>query len=298
MGLEVYRSLDDAIKGCFNEDAKITRDPRIMHGGISSTAVLELTCGRVFVKFNSPENSAFFDAEEEGIAAIESTNTVKTPKLYCKGYDSATSSSFIMMELIERGRENSDTWTVFGREFADMHLADTSSFVPAGTYGFIHDNFIGATKQINTPNDSWIEFFRQCRLEPQLEMACHSLSSSEIRTAQKLLDRLDELLEEPEHPSLLHGDMWGGNHLVGSNGKAVLIDPAAYVGHAEADIAMTHMFSPMPYGFYRGYHEIIPESAGYRDRQDLYNLYHYLNHFNLFGGGYLMSAMRIIRHYA
>ena len=129
-------------------------------------------------------------------------------------------------------------------------------------------------------------------------MAEHAMSSRDIEAAGRLLDKLDDLLEEPSHPSLLHGDMWGGNHLIGPDGKAVLIDPAAYVGHAEADIAMTEMFSPLPRDFYRGYHEKIPEDAGYRDRCDLYNLYHYLNHFNLFGGGYLQSAMRIIHHYA
>lgn len=299
MGLVSYISLEEAVKGCFGDEVGIKNDPRIMHGGINSTAMLYLTDGRkVFVKINSVANSAFFDAEEEGLAAIASTHTIATPKLYCKGCDTAKRYSFLMMEPIEGGRGNSDTWYVMGREFADMHLADASSFVSGKSFGFTHDNFIGATKQINTPKDKWIDFFRECRLIPQLKMAEHALSAHDIQASEKLLDKLDDLLEEPARPSLLHGDMWGGNHLVGSDGKVVLIDPATYVGHAEADIAMTEMFSPMPRDFYRGYYDKIPQSEGYRDRRDLYNLYHYLNHFNLFGGGYLASAMRIIMHYA
>ena len=298
MGLETYSSIEDAVRGCFGSDTGVTSDLFAVGGGINSTATLLLSNGmKVFIKMNSIRNRAFFDAEEEGLEAIASTHTIGTPKLYCKGTDDKTSSSFLMMEPV-RGVQRSDTWITLGHEFADMHLADASAFVTGGLYGFTHDNFIGATKQINTPKNSWIEFFRQCRLLPQLKMAEHAMSSSDIAAAGKLLDKLDDLLEEPARPSLLHGDMWGGNHLVGQNGKAVLIDPAAYVGHAEADIAMTEMFSPLPRDFYRGYHEKIPENAGYRDRCDLYNLYHYLNHFNLFGGGYLMAAMRIIHHYA
>lgn len=298
MGLDLYRSIDDAVRGCFGDDVSVSLPSGIMHGGISSTTVLLLSNGtKVFLKMNSAANIAFFDAEEEGLAAISSTHTIGTPKLYCKGTDEETASSFLMMEPIERGVQRSDTWTVLGHEFADMHLADASAFVQGGSYGFLHDNFIGATKQINTPKDSWIDFFRKCRLEPQMKMAEHAMSSRDIDASLRLLDRLDDLLEEPLRPSLLHGDMWGGNHLIGPDGRAVLIDPAAYVGHAEADIAMTEMFSPMPRDFYKGYHEKIPESAGYRDRCDLYNLYHYLNHFNLFGGGYLMSSLRIIHHY-
>ena len=299
MGLEVYSSIEDAVRGVFGSDTVIASDPHMVCWGISSTATLHLSNKMdVFIKINSIKNRAFFDAEEEGLEAIASTHTIGTPKLYCKGTDDKTSSSFLMMEPIERGVQKSDTWITLGHEFADMHMADTSAFVSGGLYGFTHDNFIGATKQINTPKNSWIEFFRQCRLSPQLKMAEHAMSSGDIAAAGRLLDKLDDLLEEPTRPSLLHGDMWGGNHLVGLDGKAILIDPAAYVGHAEADIAMTEMFSPLSRDFYRGYHEKIPESAGYRDRCDLYNLYHYLNHFNLFGGGYLMSSMRIIHHYA
>ena len=164
--------------------------------------------------------------------------------------------------------------------------------------GFLHDNYIGASVQVNLPKDNWIDFFRECRLEVQIKMAEKSLDSDVLKSAGKLLEKRDRYLEELSKPSLLHGDMWGGNYLFDAAGQAVLIDPAAYVGHAEADIAMTELFRPMPRAFYEAYYEIIPQEEGYRDRKELYNLYHILNHFNLFGYAYYDDAVRIIRRYA
>ena len=151
---------------------------------------------------------------------------------------------------------------------------------------------------INTPKDKWVDFFRECRLEPQIKMAEHAFSPSVLKQVISLLDRLDDYLSEPAAPSLLHGDMWGGNHLVKKDGKVILIDPAAYVGHAEADLAMTQMFQPMHRDFYEGYFEINPRMDGYEDRREIYNLYHMLNHYNLFGGSYLTSAYHTIAYYA
>ncbi len=252
---------------------------------------------KYFLKTCTISNRAAIDAEEEGLEAIASTHTIGTPRIFCKGIDRSRGVSCLMTEMIEEGTKRDDTWLLMGHEYADMHLSDASRFVEGGRFGFLHDNFIGAGRQINTPKDSWIEFFRECRLEPQIRLAERALKEY-MKDITRLLDRLDELLTEPDRPSLLHGDMWGGNHLVGKDGKVVLIDPAVYVGHPEADIAMTTMFSSLPRDFYRGYYEKIPMQEGYEDRKDLYNLYHYLNHYNIFGGGYLGSSLRIIRHYA
>ena len=266
-----YDSLDEAVKACQGK--------------------------KYFLKTNTIGNRSCIDAEEEGLNAIARTQTIATPEIYCKGTDRSKGISFLMTELIEEGTKRDDTWIRMGHEFADMHMADASGFVSGGKYGFLHDNYIGATKQINTPKDGWIDFYRECRLEPQVRMAGSALDPY-MKDIIRLMDRLDDLLTEPESPSLLHGDMWGGNHLVGPDGSVVLIDPAAYVGHAEADMAMTVMFSPLPRDFYRGYHEKIPVEDGYEDRKDVYNLYHFLNHFNLFGGSYLAGALRIVRRFA
>ncbi|MBP5654852.1 MAG: fructosamine kinase family protein [Clostridiales bacterium] len=299
MSCPSYSSLEDAITGTFGEDV-LSRDDLNMSGSrFNSTRVLVLTGGRkVFLKVSDLANRAAADAEEEGINAISDTGAIAVPEVYCKGIDPSRGISFLITEFIEQGAETKDALIRMGNEFALMHKADTGSFVSGGKYGFIHDNFIGASKQINTPCDSWVEFFRQCRMEPQLRMAMRDLGPEHIKRAQRLMDKLDQYLYEPEYPSLLHGDMWGGNYLIDKTGRAVLIDPAAYVGCAEADLAMTYMFSPMPPAFYKGYREVIPEEDGFRDRVDLYNLYHILNHYNLFGGYYLNAVVRIITRYA
>ncbi|MBR5336467.1 MAG: fructosamine kinase family protein [Lachnospiraceae bacterium] len=299
MSINCYSSVNEAIKGCFGDNTTIAKSSGTMRGGISSATPLSLSDGRtVICKTNSIGKSGFFDAEEEGLNAIARTGTVRTPGLYCKGTDRKAGISFLMMEYIEPGRDNKETWVRLGHGFAQMHLADASGFVAGGRYGFPHDNYIGATPQINSPKDSWIDFFRECRLLPQIKMASRTLETRDVKGAERILDRLDEYLYEPERPSLLHGDMWGGNHLVDKNGGPVLIDPAAYVGHHEADLAMTDMFWPMPGQFYGSYHEMIPEEPGFKDRREIYNLYHWLNHLNLFGSSHLPQVLRIIRYYS
>ena len=206
--------------------------------------------------------------------------------------------SFLMMEMITPAGKVRDFWKTFGHELAAMHKSDTGAFVTGGKFGFYADNYIGASKQINSPKDTWISFFRESRLEPQFKMASAYFDKDTARLMIRLLDKLDDILVEPENPSLLHGDLWSGNYIVGNDGKAWLIDPAAYVGHAEADLAMTELFGRFDQRFYDSYNETNPLQPGYRDRKDLYNLYHMLNHLNLFGRMYYSSVTSIIRRYA
>ena len=299
MKLTSYNSPEEGIRACFGETVTITERYSVGGGDINDASCLKLSNGEeVFVKSNTVSNKSFFDAEEEGLNAIATTGAIRTPGLICKGVDKKGNFSFLMMEMIERGRQVKDSYTVFGRELADMHKADTSGFVTGGDYGFIKDNYIGASEQINTAKGSWICFFRECRLEPQINRAWRYFDEGLRGRMMKLLDRLDELLIEPERPSLLHGDLWSGNHMIGGDGKVLLIDPAVYVGHAEADLAMTELFGRLPDDFYASYSENNPMQYGYKDRRDLYNLYHMLNHLNLFGSGYLSSAAGIVRKYA
>lgn len=179
-----------------------------------------------------------------------------------------------------------------------MHRADMENLSPDGRFGLLHDNYIGSNRQINKPSVSWIAFFRDSRLEPQFRKADVWFDSHDRKAVSSLLDHLDNYLPEPDFPSLLHGDLWNGNYLVGNDGSAWLIDPAAYVGCFEADIAMTELFGGFPRDFYAAYNEVNPLSPDYEDRRDLYNLYHLLNHLNLFGGSYLGSVRSIIRRYA
>ena len=201
--------------------------------------------------------------------------------------------SFLLLEYISGSGNIKGYWEIFAEELAAMHDADVS-----GSYGFWHDNWIGAREQINTLHGRWIDSFRDCRLKPQFDAAGKYLSAEDRRSAEYLLSHLERYLIEPGKPSLVHGDLWSGNMITGNDGKGWLIDPAAYYGCPEVDLAMTELFGGFPGRFYDAYKEAGCLELGYADRRDLYNLYQLLNHLNMFGSGYLPSVKRILRRYA
>ena len=303
-----YTSLANALVSLFGTSVKIARTDRVLGGDINKAYALTLTTGdRIFMKANAKENAAFFNAEAACLSAIAETGAIGTPHLLCTGTDDGeeVGYSFLLMDFIESGKKRADYFETFARELAAMHDSDTKSFLPlesaenAGTkqFGFFQDNFIGARPQDNTPTADWISFFRDRRLLPQFKAADRYFSNSDRALNTKLLDHLDNFLTEPEKPSLLHGDLWGGNVLANNEGKAILIDSAAYVGHAEADLAMTELFGGFPPSFYAAYKEAHKMQAGYEDRRDLYNLYHLLNHLNMFGASYLNPVQSIVAEY-
>ena len=291
-----YASLEDAVSALFGEGVRI-KGRRVVSGGdINDAYSLTLTDDRrVFMKSNRRDAIDFFREEARGLRAINKTGAIRTPEVLAIGTDG--DSSFLLLSMIESGRKREDFFEDFGRRLAAMHTADTATFVKGGRYGFIHDNFIGAGKQVNSPKDTWIDFFRDCRLKVQLERAAGFFTPEDIKSANRLLDRLDEYIYEPGRPSLIHGDLWGGNYMTGEDGRAWLIDPAVYVGDAEADIAMTELFGGFHESFYSAYNEVHPLKPGYNDRKEIYNLYHLLNHLNLFGPSYLPSVRRVIGRY-
>ena len=292
-----FETFEEVIKNTYGGSVSVAEKRRVSGGDINEAYLLTLSDGNtVFLKENSKENKDFFSAETEGLSAIAKTHTIGVPQVHAFG--TRGKKSFLLMEYLESGKWDKHFWENFGHSLAEMHGADTSGLISAdGKYGFYRDNYIGAGYQKNTPKDSWIEFFRDCRIMPQLERARKKLSAEDLRKAEKLLDRLGDYLYEPGKPSLLHGDLWGGNYVVGPDGNAWLIDPAVYVGCAEADIAMTELFGGFSYAFYGAYKESGLLRPGYEERRDLYNLYHMLNHLNLFGGSYRYSVEQIISSY-
>ena len=299
----VQKSINDGIKACFGESVTIEDEAYVGGGDINEARCLQLSNGeKIFVKYNSAVNKGFFEAEEIGINAIAATKTIQVPKLLFRGVDKTTGKAFLAMEFISGAGRIHDFWETFGHSLAAMHMAETGGIVSGGKFefdkfGFHSDNYIGATKQLNSLRNSWIEFFRDCRLEPQFKLAERYFDKTTIKNIIKLLDKLPELLIEPKQPSLLHGDLWSGNYIVGNDGKAWLIDPAVYVGHAEADLAMTELFGRFPEMFYKAYAATNPVEPGYEDRRDLYNLYHLTNHLNLFGGAYYSAVIGTVEHY-
>lgn len=224
------------------------------------------------------------------------------PEVLGCGTDKGKGISFLALSYVEGRQKSRAYWMTFGKRLGQLHRADvsilTGDYASPGVFGFITDNYIGSTPQINTPNDRWISFYRESRLEPQIRMAERYLSKSAWKAADRLLAHLERYIAEPEFPSLLHGDLWGGNVICGDDGEAWLINPAAYVGHYEADIAMTELFGGFHPDFYRTYEEVCPIDNGYREcRRDLYQLYHLLNHLNLFGRSYLGAVERILLRY-
>lgn len=292
-----FKSLAEALVSLFGTSVAIQRTDRVAGGDINRAYAVTLNTGdTIFMKANAKEKAASFTAEAAGLFAIAQTGTIRTPKILCAGTDDGeeVGYSFLLMEFIKRGERRSDYWETLARELAAMHQADASAFVESGAFGFYEDNFIGARPQDNAPAATWVEFFRDKRLAPQFKAAASNFSKEEMSRATKLLDHLDDFLIEPKKPSLVHGDLWSGNVMAGPDGKAMLIDPAAYVGHAEADLAMTELFGGFSPEFYQAYREANPLEPGYEKRRDLYNLYQLLNHLNLFGKSYLGPVLSVV----
>lgn len=270
-------------------EAFLVRMGRPVGGGcINSAYLVEDGARRFFVKTNRASNLAMFEAEADGLREISATRTVRVPVPICAGI--ALDSAFLVLEFLdlhtlEKGQEE-----VLGRQLADMHR------VTGVEYGWHRDNTIGSTLQINSPADSWLEFWRDRRLAPQLALAASNGHNGALqRRGESLLARLDGFLAgHIPPPSLLHGDLWGGNHACSRGGEPVIFDPAVYYGDRETDLAMTELFGDFSATFYAAYHEALPLNPGYRERKTLYNLYHVLNHLNLFGGGYSEQARSMI----
>lgn len=290
-----YNSLAGALVDLFGNSVAITETDRLSGGDINKAYALTLNTGdKIFMKANAKSNAAFFTAEAAGLTAIAATKAISTPKIICTGTDDGedVGYSFLLLEYIKSSGKIKTYWETFARELAAMHKADVGK-----EFGFSQDNFIGARPQQNTPAGSWISFFRDQRLAPQFKAADSYFTPADRTKITKLLDNLDRFLIEPEQPSLLHGDLWSGNVMCGSEGKAMLIDPACYVGHREADLAMTELFGGFPQTFYDAYKEAFPLQPGYEERRDLYNLYQLLNHLNLFGPTYLEPVLAITSEY-
>lgn len=275
-------------------NARSVREKRGVGGGcINQTSLLTLDDGtRVFLKENSSRYEGLFEAESAGLEALASREGPRVPRPYA--FWQTAGRQYLLIEYVESGTKRAGFWEDFGRRLARLHRERRSD-----RFGFALDNHIGATPQQNGWMDKWVSFFGERRLRYQLELAGRNghAGARWFRPLESLIGHLDRYLAEPEQPSLLHGDLWGGNYMVDEKGDAVLIDPAVYYGNREADIAMTELFGGFDPRFYSAYDEEYARSPGYSERRDLYNLYHLLNHLNLFGGSYAGSVAATVERY-
>jgi len=243
---------------------------------------------RYFVKVNEAGRAPMFEAEADGLAALREAGALRVPATIAQGHDAE--HAWLVLEWLELGALAPLSAAALGTALATQHRA------VRGRFGWRRDNFIGATPQENSECDDWSAFWRDRRLAPQLRLAAGN------RLPSAMIDRGERLATDCEaffrglavKPSLLHGDLWAGN-AAASGGSFVVFDPAVYAGHREADIAMTELFGGFPRDLLAAYFTDWPVEAGYTVRRDLYNLYHVLNHANLFAGGYVHQAAESIR---
>ncbi len=257
-------------------------------GDINRAWCLNAGDKRFFVKTNQRERLGMFEAEQRGLLIMQQSHSIRVPEVIGCGWTGG--HAFIVMEYIDLGGPINEAQ--FGCQLAAMHRQSNPVF------GFEFDNTIGSTAQINTFTEDWVGFWQRYRLGYQLDLAKENrLDKKMIRQGEKLNEQADQFFTDYQPiPSLLHGDLWSGNQSTDEVGNPVIYDPACYFGDHEADLAMMELFGRPSQRFFETYEAVFPIDSGYSTRRDLYNLYHILNHANLFGGGYAASARSIIDH--
>ena len=267
-------------------------------GGRSATARLDTDAGSFFAKWATGPNAQTFMPEAEGLRALAArADELRIPAPVAAAPADGDDPGFLITPWIDSTAPTEAHARTLGQGLAMLHRIpddEAQEEIRNGDprYGFPDDNFIGEMPQQNTWHDTWPAFFRACRLEPQ---AAWARERGLWRAAwdapfTQLLEGLPTLLPATPPPSLVHGDLWGGNVLMTGARGAALIDPAVYHGHREVDLAMTELFGRFSPQFYAAYDDAWPLEQGYATRRPVYNLYHLLNHLNIFGSGYAQSV--------
>ena len=295
----LHRAVEKVVAEATGREVRVAGDRPVGGGCIHDARLLDLDDGgALFVKSNRDAPPEMFEREAEGLRALAAPDVIRVPSGPIAGA-SDDGTRFLVMEAIETGRPKRGFFEDFGRRFARLHRETVQD--RDRPFGFDHDNYLGSTPQPNGRMASWVDFFRERRLGHQLRLARkRGLGGPDLdRLGDRLLDRLDEWIDLallPGEPAcLLHGDLWSGNYLADESGEPVLVDPAAYHGHREADLAMTQLFGGFDRAFYTAYEEEWPLPPGSPERLEIYQLYHLLNHLNLFGGGYRSQCLAILR---
>lgn len=270
---------------------KILSFKPVSGGDISSAYRIDTETAKYFLKVNGASFALkMFHAEREGLQAIEATKTIAAPHVY--RVDSIDGKAFILMDLVESKRPGSSDYRELGKQLAQLHQCSGADF------GFSSNNFIGSLHQQNHPHSDWPEFYWFERILPQLQLAFKAgMIQRDLMPEETKAITLFQDISGNIKPSLLHGDLWGGNYLIATDGTPYLIDPAVYYGHSMVDIAMTRLFGGFGNDFYDAYHESIPQSGQHETQIDLYQLYYLLVHLNLFGSGYYSSVSSILKKY-
>ena len=281
--------LEQVLSRELHRDLVITRVvPLRKKSSLHQTFRLECELGFVFLKLNYMQHLPQFEAEAAGLTALK--RYLRVPE--CLGTGKFLTYSYLLLSWVEEQLWTRGKWVECGQELAYMHRHARSE-----EFGWGHDNYLGTQQQLNTRSSNWVHFFRDYRLRPSVEIARQksALPEDEVRRFTRLYARLPDLLLD-ERPCLIHGDMWGGNHLNTQDG-ITFFDPAVHYSQREAELALTTLFRQFPAEFYEGYQSQYPLQPDWHTRASLYNLYPLLVHLNLFGDDYLPEIQNVLRYY-
>ena len=289
--------LPDALRDALEErlDATIESVVSVSGGCIANACRLETDAAPFFLKYGPDEVARTFPGEAAGLEALGAADSpLVVPSVHDTAPATDARPGFLVMEWVNPGREGRRFWDRFGEGLAALHRHT------ADAHGFDQDNFIGRLPQSNAWTDDWPTFFREQRLAPQVDMARerNRWRDGWGEALSTLYRRLPDILPKSPEPSVLHGDLWKGNYMVTAVGDPALVDPATYYGHREADLAMTELFGGYDDRFYDAYRSAWGLAPEYETRRDVYNLYHLINHLNLFGGGYAAQVEKTLRPFS
>ena len=288
--MSISSKIKSKVEAKLNESLKT--DVSVGGGCIADSKIITTQSGKTYFLKTYAGSPGMFLNEANGLIELAKPDAIRVPKVILADED------FLLLEYIPSGNKGSDFFTQFGRNYAKMHRYTSRQF------GFYEDNYIGSTPQLNlaTQQEStnWPIFYYNKRIVAQLKFAEQNGNATNelVQLVTKLEGCIEDILNtSSEQPTLLHGDLWGGNYMCDSNGEAVLIDPAVYFGHREADLAMTKMFGGFTSEFYQAYQNEYPLITGWEYREGIYLLYHYMNHLNLFGNSYYGECIRLLKKY-
>jgi fructosamine-3-kinase len=274
------------------QEVRILRRGTLAGGSINHTERLDTTAGPFVLKSHRAPPPGFFRAEASGLMALGGSGTTLTVPRVVAYEDAAP--PFLLLEFLQEGRRQLDFDEQLGRGLAALHRTASAAF------GFAEDNYCGATPQINAWGERWVDFYGERRLGYQLRLASRSglLTTTEAARVERLIAHLGDWVSEPaEGPALIHGDFWSGNLHADASGRPALIDPAVYYGHREAELGMMTLFGGFSPRVFDAYNDAFPLAPGWRERNPLYQLYHLLNHLNLFGVGYYGQVMHVVERF-
>lgn len=284
--MRLQQKIEQSITAATGDKACIAHYQTANGGSINNSRIISLKDGRSFFIKSLPGGVSYpgiFTAEFKGLELLATAGAIRIPKTV------VCNPEYIVLEMFQE-TEKPDNWNEkLGRQLAQLHLSTTTEI-----YGFEMDNYLGVTPQPNEWASRWLDFWRDQRLGWQLELFSRKTSVDDklLKLGDRIMPKLDDFLGAVTEPAvLLHGDLWSGNAAADESGEPIIYDPACYYGHREAEFGIMRMFGGFGERCEAAYNEVWSWDEGVKERGIIYQLYHELNHLNLFGKGYYQSCI-------